>query len=340
MMKDISIWGTAGMSAKEKYRHFKDVFGPMHRQFYPRRIAAPQGYTNPIEYAIQAAYQMATYIDQPTSIASDVDNTIHATAVLGQKYSWPTYFVSEEFISAVAATNPPENCTLEDINWPLEFMLLCLPTAWVSRYLDGVCTFPFLTVAHQPRGVTKTGMGEIEAVSDMALFTFPLFNDTPVAVGYGAWQPLNRNVNSFQDAPFLQPPADVTLERVPDFITKTALTPEQDKMIATRMGNLAVKLLLVLNSAPEYLERESSPARTAKISKGVEVKSELWNPNWLGRRYRAIRDSAAPVDGTHASPVMHWRMGHMRNQPWGAGRAKRKLIWIQPVLVKGTTDNH
>jgi hypothetical protein len=30
----------------------------------------------------------------------------------------------------------------------------------------------------------------------------------------------------------------------------------------------------------------------------------------------------------------HWRRGHWRNQPWGPGAQKRKLIFIQPMLVR------
>jgi len=38
-------------------------------------------------------------------------------------------------------------------------------------------------------------------------------------------------------------------------------------------------------------------------------------------------------NGTHASPRLHWRRGHVRRQPYGTGRGQRKLIWIEPVLV-------
>jgi hypothetical protein len=30
---------------------------------------------------------------------------------------------------------------------------------------------------------------------------------------------------------------------------------------------------------------------------------------------------------------MHWRRGHIRNQPFGMGRTQRRLLWIEPMLV-------
>lgn len=45
----------------------------------------------------------------------------------------------------------------------------------------------------------------------------------------------------------------------------------------------------------------------------------------------AVRQSAE--SGTHASPRLHWRRGHIRRQKYGRGRCAEKLIWVAPVLV-------
>ncbi len=35
----------------------------------------------------------------------------------------------------------------------------------------------------------------------------------------------------------------------------------------------------------------------------------------------------------------HWRKGHFRMQPYGAGSSKRKVIYIKPTLVAGIFAN-
>lgn len=37
--------------------------------------------------------------------------------------------------------------------------------------------------------------------------------------------------------------------------------------------------------------------------------------------------------GTHASPRLHWRRGHFRNQAYGVKHSERKVIWIEPTLI-------
>ena len=53
--------------------------------------------------------------------------------------------------------------------------------------------------------------------------------------------------------------------------------------------------------------------------------------NLIGWRYQPLR--AEQPAGTQASPRLHWRRGHIRRQAHGLGRAERKLIWIEPMLI-------
>ena len=42
--------------------------------------------------------------------------------------------------------------------------------------------------------------------------------------------------------------------------------------------------------------------------------------------------------GVGNGPCTHWRRGHWRRQPHGAGMAMRRLVWIAPVVVSGHGD--
>ncbi|AWL03575.1 hypothetical protein ACFOHT_05935 [Massilia oculi] len=43
--------------------------------------------------------------------------------------------------------------------------------------------------------------------------------------------------------------------------------------------------------------------------------------------------SSAPDCASGGSVTPHWRRGHFRMQPYGAGNQQRKLIFVAPVLV-------
>jgi hypothetical protein len=95
-----------------------------------------------------------------------------------------------------------------------------------------------------------------------------------------------------------------------------------------------LRLILIMECRPELVETESQ----AIVRKGFAKNSDrdLYEPLWIGRNYTVRRD-ATDRGGSHASPRMHWRKGFLRNQPYGEGRQQRKLVWIEPVLVMGSS---
>jgi len=103
-----------------------------------------------------------------------------------------------------------------------------------------------------------------------------------------------------------------------------------DQEVTNRLSALMLKLLVILNTRPQLVEAGES-VRPQKIKHGRVKHSELWSPNLIGRCYRTIREG--PGGGTHASPRVHWRRGHVRSQPHGPRRALRKPVWIEPVLI-------
>jgi hypothetical protein len=92
------------------------------------------------------------------------------------------------------------------------------------------------------------------------------------------------------------------------------------------LPNIIFNTLFAMAARPEYVE---SGKRIGNMKKS---KSELWTPNIIGRKYATKYDPNAET-GTHASPRMHWRRGHFRQQACGIGRLEHKIIWIEPMLV-------
>lgn len=87
-------------------------------------------------------------------------------------------------------------------------------------------------------------------------------------------------------------------------------------------------LLLVMEARPDLIEAEAKH--------GLHKKSgeTIWTPNLVGKNYR-YKHSQQPENaaGTHASPRMHWRRGHLRQQRFGVGLGETKIIWIEPSLI-------
>jgi hypothetical protein len=114
---------------------------------------------------------------------------------------------------------------------------------------------------------------------------------------------------------------------------------EQDAGFLEKMGVIAFGTLMAMNARPELWEKARLLKRVCKEGKT----KEFWSPNVIGLKYKLKREVARVVGGrfvvperehgTHASPRMHWRRGHFRNQPVGKGRKERKVIWLEPVLV-------
>jgi hypothetical protein len=113
----------------------------------------------------------------------------------------------------------------------------------------------------------------------------------------------------------------------------------QDISVTARLARIAMNAILLLNVRPEMAEVGARVERSGKTKKGAHV-PEVWTPNWLGRTYRTPGRTADSTTekGTHASPRLHWRRGHWRDQRVGAGRKESKTIWIEPVVVNAKTE--
>lgn len=71
------------------------------------------------------------------------------------------------------------------------------------------------------------------------------------------------------------------------------------------------------------------------LTKGAGFgKTNELEPIWIGKDYKP-KSRTNGNGGTHASPTMHTRRGHMRYYRQENGWKEDKLVWIEPTLVNG-----
>ena len=323
------------------YEQMMEVTPEIVKLFAPRRYVPPQGYANPRDYAPLGAVLCGMRNDY-TSIKTMIDCRVNAYNLV--RYQVPTYFVAHEFGAAVMATTPPSGLTIGDLVWPMPAILFVIPQSLslaifnrhipfvsISRLPTGECCPPDDMAALIPncRGVRyekEVGGAVLHGILYQAGQT----------VDYSMATSDHRLLSDVcKDDRFAEEYyGDPVSEKV---AVELGLTEEEDVTIINKMTSLAFGLLLAMAARPETVESHSV-ARPQKVKRGVEVLSELWRPNMIGRHYRAVREVGDGQGGTHATPRMHWRRGHYRNQFFGKDRAGRRLIWVEPMLVNAEAE--
>ena len=292
----------------------------------PRRILPPQGYFNPKWYGVSLCCCLRFWQEPELNMLPHTTGSLLALRLT--KLGVPTYFLKKDYAEAVAQTNPPEDFRLSEIQWPLDGFLFVLPDAFVMQYFGWYT--PFIAVVRCPKGIYPDDarplptqeiayISRIGNENDRILVHFPLYLDQP-PVDYTGAYPLTSPISVIQSAPW----ADATYYeetispfKIPDFSKIKKPTSEQEQELQQKINSFAVKLLLALTAEPGYLE-SGGIQRPRKVNRRGEVeKEELWTPNLLGWKYKVTRPSAETLGGTHASPRLHWRRGHMTYQVKG-----------------------
>ena len=252
----------------------------------------------------------------PTEIAA------HVIAYQVIRYRVPIYYIDEEFVRAVAATDLPHDLTLEDLHWPMPALVVGFPARLMQEYLGRDVCYVY---------AANCGAGDysLPALPGCPTITVP---KPKVAWQFYCWQ--DGNLETFVSSYMRQDRVDETISNYAytDYTEiKDHAGIATDKEVTDRLSALMLKLLVILNTRPQFVE-EGRCVRPQKIKHGRVKHCELWSPNVIGRGYRTVREDRGG-GGTHASPRAHWRRGFVRNQPHGPHRSMRKPVWIQPVLV-------
>lgn len=126
-----------------------------------------------------------------------------------------------------------------------------------------------------------------------------------------------------------------------------------DEVLGTFTAHSAPELRQTMHAAVSYVVRVFlyMALKQARLTRHCEYDDALRRASGLGARKRAklIQRSASLYDGIVVGPqslpqsesvgmagssvAPHWRRGHFRLQPCGAGHQQRKLIFVAPVLV-------
>ena len=86
------------------------------------------------------------------------------------------------------------------------------------------------------------------------------------------------------------------------------------------------------SDTPGYLTSKLSKVNSKQQRETIEneIKSQGFTKiNFLGDKYRGTLSGQR-----HGELSTHWRRGHWRNQPWGHELKERKMIWIEPTIVR------
>jgi hypothetical protein len=141
--------------------------------------------------------------------------------------------------------------------------------------------------------------------------------------------------------------AEETVEEMADALPAGTFRSFDDQERATARDCIfhIAKVLLYLNTQDARTERNAEKSDLAKRLAGLKgggKKSKVERK--MAKAYdRVIVGAAKPVQpDVSAAPGepgrkmgTHWRRGHFRQQPHGEGRALRKLVLIEAVLVRG-----
>jgi len=329
-----------------------------YKAIYPKRIVPPHGYLNPKYFTITLWSQLKVGLEPEMTMLPHVTGVVNA--LLQVQHRVPTYFVRSEFAQAVAQTEPPADFKLGEIKWPLDAMLFVLPTDFVLKYFGFLC--PFISITHSGLGIYPDvlknlpdcdiplqALNPIDNRHERFNVIYPVYTEHGVPVDYTGSYPLSLNVNQMAAAPF----ADATFmeaeamgEQVNQFRGDRSDLPNdtEERAFIDKVQAFAVKLMLALTARPNFIQI-GGLSRAQKIKKGKVVRDELWHPNLIGWEYQAQRVITKPTSGdhgTHASPRMHWRRGHMRNQPFGpkpwTDTSTKRLTWIEPVLISAPDE--
>ena len=135
----------AGASAAP-WRSLSDYFAQHYQLFAdtelaallePRRSQAPPGYHSIKNVSAGLFVLLGNRVVQearglpyiPTEIAA------HVVAYQLIRYRAPIYFITQDFVRAVAATDLPHDFTLDDLHWPMPAMVAGFPTQFMKEYV-------------------------------------------------------------------------------------------------------------------------------------------------------------------------------------------------------------
>jgi len=239
------------------------------------------------------------------------DGEVRPTEVTGSTFCYrvlelrvPIYFVDEEFARAVAATQLPDDFTFGDLNWPQPGMVVGWPPRFLGEYTGR--EFCYVYAANCPEGSYR-----VKGLEGMPVIEVPE-GRSKIGWFYYAWA--NGRPECFVSAYLVKDKLTegITGYTYTDFMGEEAAKVQADKELTERVSALMLKLLVILNMRPSLIT-SGAQQRPRRVKHAREWRHELWSANFIGQGYRLARQR----EGSHASPRIHIRRGHVTWQITG-----------------------
>lgn len=297
---------------------------------FPRRYHTQEGYVPiPVHAAVMG---MLGYEEIPGAEARAMAVTCRAANLLASIHGAQYFWVTSALTDALLATREPDG-PISETPWPFKGFTLLLPHGAFKTKRDGHMAWITVGVAG------RNDDGSIDQTGDDCLFIHGS-SITPSGALRDWTSYLRANLPVAEATGEQTMEVDQTTEENAEEVYKRYGWALEDMIQVDRNGfedhsvlGLLVRLVLnachYLANVPQALEE--SQRQTAK--KARDTRPELWSPRWIGKHYARKQIIGGVPSGTHASPRMHWRRGHWRNQPVGEGRKDRRRTWIEPILV-------
>lgn len=303
----------------------------------PRRYTPQQGYPRP-EWIPSSCLAMCTAIHlQNTDRAQQAGYIAFRHAY---DYGMQQLYVKDELLEALARTDPPADMRIEEIEFPFPAFFLMFPEQFCQQYWH--CKVHYVVVSRMPKGKilapkpeAKFYQGVNEAQEDYLTVYISAETQQSGFVNYYRTAPAVWNLAEVMQGDmayyghWLQGPLELFGHKC---------TPEivpEDQEIVNRIYSMVCKLGLFAMTSPEMVTGDVM-TRPAKVKHGRTVRRELWDPKWIGKTFIVARPPQPHTtpEGTHASPIMHWRRGHFRRQHFGPKDLNQtKVIRVDAVLV-------
>jgi len=311
------------------------------KKFYPRHYENIGQYHSPKEVAVWLTTAVAEslrygFLNSPTAYRL----MMPAFKPLIDK-QMPMFFIAPELLQAVMMTDFDDDIDWTQMKLPYEHGVFILPRGGFRHPTDG--DVHMILWSRNQGGASYPppvpGIPTIE-IQNTAFVTTALCPEKGIwydACLNAAHRPTLKLRNLFYRGP--EDPAPT--------LTKGSAQDEdlaeEDAPFCDSLGVIVFGTLLAMNARPELVERSQLLKRVP--AKGDKPVREFWSPNVIGRKYKAKREIPkvragkfvfpAKESGHHASPRLHWRRGHFRNQAYGPERRLRKVIWLEPCLIGG-----
>ncbi|MFZ4778615.1 MAG: hypothetical protein ACOYM3_24880 [Terrimicrobiaceae bacterium] len=290
-------------------------------RYYPRKYAGVGGWTSPKVPAAVFAIAESDTTPPSTVLDRDTDALLAGIRITLENLLMPTYWIGKDLAVAADKTKPPHEINIDDLQLPLPAALFLLP--------EKTLTFPngidasWMAIGKIRWSFPKADPGEeyFTVVTGAPGVTAVAFIRAGERFTYrdAEYVALDENGNCRADATFAG--------SVSGDSARSACTS-----LSAKMCRMSVNLIMMLNAIPRLAE-ETTRGSSQKPATGKAARRPC-SPNWIGQTFKL---AAPSLGGHHASPRMHWRRAHNRQQPYGPKLSMRRRIRVQAALVCGET---